>query len=100
MAGAGGKPPQPVPPLNGRQGHLYGPTFSEGRFKVDELRLNIRNLNKGLSEDHHLLLRLHPAVTLDGEWDNDFVTDVSCGYDIFELLAITDILITDYSSIP
>ncbi|KKK33932.1 hypothetical protein WN59_10025 [Salinicoccus sediminis] len=89
-----------LPHLKGKEVILYAPTFREGRFKVDELRLNIKNLKKGLSEDHHLLLRLHPAVTSGGEWDDDFVTDVSRGYDIFELLAITDILVTDYSSIP
>lgn len=100
MARATEKLETKMPQLKGKQVLLYAPTFREGRFKVDELRLNIKNLEKGLSEDHHLLLRLHPAVTLDGEWNNEFVTDVSNEDDIFELLAVSDILITDYSSIP
>lgn len=100
MAQATEKLQTKMPQLKDKQVLLYAPTFREGRFKVDELRLNIKNLEKGLSEDHHLLLRLHPAVTLDGEWNNEFVTDVSNEDDIFELLAVSDILITDYSSIP
>ncbi|WP_411843751.1 CDP-glycerol glycerophosphotransferase family protein [Salinicoccus sp. HZC-1] len=89
-----------MPQLKDKQVILYAPTFREGHLKVDEIRLNIKNLENSLSEDYHLLLRLHPAVKFDGKWDSEFVTDVSQGQDIFELLAVTDILVTDYSSIP
>ncbi len=89
-----------MPQLKDKQVILYAPTFREGDFHVRDLRLNIKNLEKSLSEDYHLLLKLHPAVKFEGEWDSDFVTDVSKGQDIFDLLAVTDILLTDYSSIP
>src|SRR5699024_12508759 len=57
-------------------------------------------MKKQLGENCHLLLKLHPAVELSSLNNNDFVTDVSSGYDINALLTVTDILITDYSSIP
>lgn len=89
-----------MPQLKDKQVILYAPTFREGQYRVDDLRLNIKNLEKGLSDEYHLLLRLHPAVKFEGNWNSHFVTDVSNGHDIFDLLAVTDILITDYSSIP
>ena len=56
---------------------------------------------KELKSDYILLLRLHPAVKI--ELDNkypDFVIDVSSYQNLNDLLVVTDLLITDYSSIP
>lgn len=82
---------------------LYAPTYREeqlGRSGIT-LPLNLADLHNQLGEDYVLLLRLHPA--LNQQFKNpfpDFVINVS-EYDSIETLLVgTDILISDYSSIP
>jgi len=80
---------------------LYAPTYRDNELNVSDLKLDIDNMYRELHEDYVLFLRLHPAVsgTLKNEYP-DFVFNVSVDYNINHLLVITDILISDYSSIP
>jgi teichoic acid glycerol-phosphate primase len=80
---------------------LYAPTFRNEHLINPEIALDIKALYEKLSDQYILLLRLHPAVqaTVENQFPG-FVFNVSKGYDINQLLVITDILITDYSSIP
>ncbi|MFN2417492.1 MAG: CDP-glycerol glycerophosphotransferase family protein, partial [Candidatus Limnocylindria bacterium] len=82
---------------------LYAPTFRGDR--VTEARhadgLDVALLARELRTDHVLLLRLHPFVrsgTRIGPELEDFVVDASDHPDINELMLVSDLLVTDYSS--
>ena len=59
-------------------------------------------MSKELGNEYILALRLHPAIKNSVDFSklhSDFVVDFSSSqYDINELLAVADYLITDYSS--
>ncbi|MFG2002428.1 CDP-glycerol glycerophosphotransferase family protein [Spirillospora sp. NPDC048911] len=90
---------------DGKKVVLYAPTwrddqyYSRGRYKFD-LRLDLDRARAALGDDHVLLVRLHSNV-VDGVPDdgNGFVFDVSLYPDIAELYLISDMMITDYSSV-
>lgn len=80
---------------------LYAPTYRDDEWNVSSLALNIQEMYEAFHEEYVLFLRLHPAVNLKATHEYpDFVYDVSNYDDISHLLVVTDILITDYSSIP
>ncbi len=82
---------------------LYAPTFrgdrvTDARHRED---LDLLTLRDALAADHVLLVRLHPFVrarTSIGPELAGFAVDVSDHPDINELMLISDILVTDYSS--
>lgn len=80
---------------------LYAPTYRDDEREVSSLALNIREMYEAFHDEYVLFLRLHPAVDVNiaHEYPN-FVYDVSNYHDVNHLLVVTDILITDYSSIP
>lgn len=80
---------------------LYAPTYRDNELNVSDLKLEINKMYRELRKDHVLFLRLHPAVSAEMKNDYpDFVLNVSTNYNISHLLVITDILVSDYSSIP
>lgn len=82
---------------------LYAPTYRDQELEAFHLELDILKLQEALKDTHVLFLRLHPAVkgALNLEaYDPGFVFDYTGNHDINELLFVTDLLITDYSSIP
>ncbi|MFE7485590.1 CDP-glycerol glycerophosphotransferase family protein [Streptomyces sp. NPDC057552] len=87
----------------GRRVVLYAPTWREdrprqgGRYDPD-LQLDLEQVEKDLGEDHVLLVRRHYLVG-GSVPDTDAVRDVSRHPDAAELLLISDVLVTDYSSI-
>ncbi|MFF7454945.1 CDP-glycerol glycerophosphotransferase family protein [Kitasatospora sp. NPDC008115] len=90
----------------GRRVVLYAPTWREDRPRPDgdgfrlDLRLDLDRARKALGDDHVLLLRPHAHVRepLTGTGDG-FAVDCADYPDVQELLLITDVLVTDYSSI-
>ena len=82
---------------------LYAPTFrgdsvTDARA-TDDLDLDI--LHEALGEDHVVLVRLHPFIrsrTVIGPALAGFAIDVSDHPDINELMLVSDVLVTDYSS--
>ncbi|WP_145794138.1 bifunctional glycosyltransferase/CDP-glycerol:glycerophosphate glycerophosphotransferase [Kitasatospora atroaurantiaca] len=92
-----------LPP--GKRVVLYAPTwrddqfYAAGRYRLD-LRIDLERARAELGQDHVLLIRRHPSVvdTVPGAGDG-FVWDVSEYPDFAELQLITDVLITDYSSL-
>ena len=88
---------------DGRRVILYAPTFRGDTVTsaraTDDLDLDL--LRETLGEDHVLLVRLHPFIrsrTVIGPSLAGFAIDVSDHPDINELMLVSDVLVTDYSS--
>ncbi|MCG1028150.1 CDP-glycerol glycerophosphotransferase family protein [Virgibacillus halodenitrificans] len=86
---------------------LYAPTFrddqTKGKSKFSfDINLNLHEMQKRLGDEYIVLLRMHVLISnklvIDEEL-REFVRNVSGYPDIQELLLLTDILITDYSSV-
>jgi CDP-glycerol glycerophosphotransferase (TagB/SpsB family) len=80
---------------------LYAPTFRGDRPTAarDPSGLDIAQLEALVREDHVVLMRSHPFVRGSGAADRPAgVIDVSDHHDINELMLVTDVLVTDYSS--
>lgn len=78
---------------------LYAPTW---RIKNEfEFKLDLKLFKEELGEDYIILLRLHHYVSSNINIDEyrGFVYNLSSHDDIQELYLISDILITDYSSV-
>lgn len=90
----------------GKKTILYAPTwrddeyYGKGKYKFT-LKLNLRLLKEQLGSDYVVLLRTHYYIAdnLDVRGLGDFVVNVSKYNDVTELYLISDILITDYSSV-
>lgn len=78
---------------------LYAPTFRQNG--VVDLELDIEKLQKSLSNDYVLLVRLHYLVAnaIDLHQFSGFAIDMSAYESIEELYLVSDVLITDYSSV-
>lgn len=85
---------------------LYAPTwrdneyYSVGRYKFD-IPIDLQKLQQSLGEDYVILLRFHYLIAekMDLSQYDGFVYNVSDYEDIRELYVISDLLITDYSSV-
>ena len=85
---------------------LYAPTWRDhhnsgpGDSHFD-LQLDLKQLQASLGQEYMVLLRLHSFISkkLVLDVDKSFAIDVSNYYDINELYLISDLLITDYSSV-
>lgn len=85
---------------------LYAPTwrdnqfYSKGKYKFD-LQIDLQKLQSIFGDNYIFLLRLHYLVAenLDLTPYQNFAFDFSKHDDIRELYLISDILITDYSSV-
>ncbi len=88
---------------DGRRVILYAPTFrgeSVGRARYDDL-LDLEVLERILGPDHVVLVRLHPFISARTSIPaglRGFAIDVSADPDINELMLVSDLLVTDYSS--
>lgn len=82
---------------------LYAPTF-RGEHKTDAYfkdDLDFSVMKENIGEKYIILLKLHPWITEKYKINDDlkgFLFDVSDYPDINELMMISDIMITDYSS--
>lgn len=86
---------------------LFAPTLrkaTQNTSKIQKIQeLNVKATIESVEEKHGgkwiCLLRAHPSVIgLDVEYDGNLILDVSTWPDMSDLLLISDILITDYSS--
>lgn len=92
------------PSLRGRRCILYAPTFRDDEVEEPRIHLDLERLSAGLLPDEVVLIRLHPHVA---ERIADFPEKDKCsniinvsGYPgVTTLLAVSDVLVTDYSSI-
>ncbi len=85
---------------------LYAPTwrdnqfYQKGKYKFD-LSLNLDRMRKELGEEYVVVLRMHYLIAENfdlGPYEG-FAYDLSKHEDIRDLYLISDILITDYSSV-
>lgn len=85
---------------NSKKNILYAPTFRDYDLDKNIINIPIKELSK--LKDYNIIIRLHPLVRTKVDkclfnLDN-FIN--GCNYpDVSDILAITDILITDYSSV-
>ncbi len=85
---------------------LYAPTwrddeyFAPGQYKF-ELKLDLKKLQQELGDEYVVILRTHYLIAnqIDVAGMEDFVFNLSKYNDISELYLISDICITDYSSV-
>lgn len=92
------------PHLRGKRCTLYAPTFRDDETDCPRIALDLERFAGQMEEDEVLLLRLHPHVA--AQFPKDALA--SCATQIYNmsdyegttsLLAISECLITDYSSI-
>lgn len=91
------------PQIQGKRILTYAPTFrgKPGKRATFSIELDLEQMSKELSDEYVLVLKLHPSVTKAIKIPDevkDFVLDLS-KHNINNVLAITDILISDYSSL-
>jgi CDP-glycerol glycerophosphotransferase len=85
---------------------LYAPTwrdnqfYASGRYRFD-LRIDLDRAGRALGSDHVLLIRGHHQLAADtrAAVRPGFALNVTAYPDISDLLLITDVLVTDYSSV-
>ena len=84
---------------------LYAPTFRDNQHNgagyVYDLAIDFDRLQRELGGEYVVLLRVHYFVARQFDFDQakGFVYDVSSLDDITPLYAVSDLLITDYSSV-
>jgi CDP-glycerol glycerophosphotransferase (TagB/SpsB family) len=88
---------------DGRQVVLYAPTFRGELVTVarDPMSVDFAELATAIGDSHVILYRSHPLVRDHARLAADhpgFVIDVSSHPDMNELMLVSDVLITDYSS--
>jgi len=90
------------PGLIGKKLLLYAPTFrGRSHYQAEfELPFDIRYMEEHLSDEYALLIHLHPYMQSNIAINkNSFVFHIKETYTIQDLLMLSDILITDYSSV-
>ncbi|WKA53848.1 CDP-glycerol glycerophosphotransferase family protein [Planococcus shixiaomingii] len=89
------------PAIHGKKVVLYAPTFRKGSLHQMDIQLDMDEVLAKLDESYMLLIRLHPSVQEAAYVPNHSRVLLVNDYPhINELLVASDILITDYSSIP
>lgn len=85
---------------------LYAPTFRDNQHQsckgyTYKLELNFDNLKKELEEEYVILFRTHYFISNSFDFDKykNFIYNVSNYEEINDLYVISDILLTDYSSV-
>lgn len=92
------------PKLKGKKLILYAPTFRGKSHYQDgfDLPLDIKTMNDTLGAEYALLIHLHPYMQGDveiPEGAHEFACHIHNSFDIQELLVLSDLLLTDYSSV-
>lgn len=85
---------------------LYAPTwrddefYAPGKYKFN-LKLNLKQMKQELGDEYFIILRMHYFIAdhIETTGLDDFVINLSSYDDISELYLISDILMTDYSSV-
>lgn len=78
---------------------MYAPTWRKRNHF--EMKLDVDDMKKSLGDEYILILRVHPFAYpgFDARILNDFVYNFSTYESVEELYLVSDIVITDYSSV-
>lgn len=93
------------PVLKDKKVIMFAPTFrgpSQNNAYYDFDWIDFEKLKKEFSKDYVCIVKMHPFVQNKPDYDldnDDFYLDLTSEREINDLLFITDILITDYSSV-
>ncbi|WP_062108591.1 CDP-glycerol glycerophosphotransferase family protein [Bacillus niameyensis] len=91
------------PELKGKKILLYAPTFRGKSHYQDEFELpfDVNKMAEQLGENYALLIHLHPYMQATDLklGANRFAVHIKDAFVIEELLAVSDLLITDYSTV-
>ncbi|WP_188454985.1 CDP-glycerol glycerophosphotransferase family protein [Virgibacillus oceani] len=95
---------QTYPEIEGKKLLLYAPTFrGKGHYQdIFECPFDMEYMKDALEDDYVLLIHLHPYMQGKLKLSEDltgFAYHIYEAYTIQELLLLTDILITDYSTV-
>lgn len=85
---------------------LYAPTWRDNQFtKAGEYKfateMDFDLMCENLKDEYVMIVKFHYLVKEDIDWSkyNDFIIECDAQWDIQELYLISDLLITDYSSV-
>jgi teichoic acid glycerol-phosphate primase len=85
----------------GKKVILYAPTYRDGQMKPDGFPFSVESLYQSLKDEYVILYKPHPLVNVQiDEKYQEFIRHASSTPGINNLFPYTDLLITDYSSIP
>lgn len=88
------------PFLKGKNIILYAPTFRDNRIDKFDYNMNLCEVVQELPDNYILINKFHPFVNENyGKIEGERMIDLSDYEDLSRLLLISDILISDYSSI-
>ncbi|WP_241433646.1 CDP-glycerol glycerophosphotransferase family protein [Listeria floridensis] len=92
------------PVLRHKKAILYAPTFRGGpdERKNYSVVLDLKKMKQELGDEYVLILKFHPMIkniSMDIEEDDPFILRMGSGSDVNDLMFLSDILITDYSSV-
>lgn len=92
------------PQLEGKKLILYAPTFRDEEVDNPKMMLDLQKWLHSVADDTVLMLRLHPFVSgrFKSESEAQYggrIIDMSSYPELNTLLSVSDVLITDYSSI-
>lgn len=93
--------------IEGKKVILYAPTFRGGLKERQSFKLKLDPIKilKEIGEDYIIMLKLHPSVknglknVVIPDYLKDRVINVESSKDINDLIILSDIVITDYSSV-
>lgn len=93
------------PKLKNKKVILFAPTFRGNGQKTAYYNfdwIDFKKFKKAFSKDYVCIIKLHPFIKNVPDYDfskDDFYMDLTSEREINDLLFITDVLITDYSSV-
>ena len=95
---------QIYPQLKNKKVILFAPTFRGNNINnayYDFEQIDFKAIKDGLSDEYFFIIKMHPFIqnTYSDKLDESFYLDLSHEREINDLLFVTDILITDYSSV-
>jgi CDP-glycerol glycerophosphotransferase (TagB/SpsB family) len=87
------------PQIKGKKVVLYAPTFrGDGAVNTEYVDIDLEKIQKKLGEEYVIMYKLHPSLIGTSLCNNEKVINVN-SRDLYRVFSVTDILITDYSSI-
>lgn len=92
------------PMAKGKKIILFAPTFRGHGVKTAHYEyswISFEKIQKALGNDYVFIIKMHPFIQnfTDEDLDKSFFLDLSNEREINDLLFVTDVLITDYSSV-